>query len=390
MTIDGSILHPPEALAETEHPRSSPVTRILSLVALVGLFTGTFLATRLAHRALTDAWVAPLQLSPDNERVLELRVRQTQEKADRARLIAELASIDEELQAADVGLQRLGTLVKGYKGALSWSSQTQGRELHDLDDQVRNLESQRQLLSDVLSDHERLLRRSEANRTAGFITDDQYEREAVTFQQLQVALRDSELQLGRAQAARTEATSRGQALSTALATNDDPEHHSLSQTSPDVLKFFDDEVRVELEISRLQADKRSALARRSAAQSAVADMDQLLHDLESRPLYRAMQRDTDIAFAPYEQLRHVGVGSDVLACTLALLNCRTVGTVAEIVPGEVVAQDPWGELARGQYIVLDVRDRTALFQRVLRVRTGAGVAARDTTAAPVAQYKTRE
>ena len=388
MAVDSSILHPPE-MQETAGVRSgrdasggeqgstSPAARLMALGAVLGLATLSFFATSLVHRALTDAWVAPLQLSPDNERVLNLRIRQTKEKADRARLIAELAGIEEELQAADLGLQRLKSLAKGYKGALAWSTQSQGRELRDLDDQVRNLESQRKLLGDLIANHERLLRRSDANRAAGFITDDQYEREAVAFNQLQVALRDCELQLSRAQAARSEATSRGQALSSALAKRDDPERHALSP-SPDVLKFYDDEVRIELEITRLEAERRSALARKSAAEGAVKDMDQLLRDLESRPLYRAMQKDTDLAFAPYEHLRHIGVGDDVLACSWSVVNCRLVGTVSEIVPGEVVTQDPWGELARGQYIVLDVRDNTALFERVLRVRrAGTRVAMRD-------------
>ena len=369
MAVDSSILHPPEMHGVGEQGSTSVPARLMALGAVIGLAVVSFLATSLIHRALTDAWVAPLQLSPDNERVLDLRIRQTKEKADRARLIAELAGIEEELQAADLGLQRLKTLAKGYKGALAWSTQSQGRELRDLDDQVRNLESQRKLLSDLITDHERLLRRSDANRAAGFITDDQYEREAVGFHQLQVALRDCELQLSRAQAARSEATTRGQALYTALANHDDPERHPVAP-SPDVIKFYDDEVRIELEISRLEAERRSALARKSAAQGAVQDMDQLLRELESRPLYRAMQRDTDLAFAPYDHLRHIGVGDNVFACSWSIVNCRVVGTVSEIVPGEVVTQDPWGELARGQYIVLDVRDRTALFERVLRVRGG--------------------
>jgi hypothetical protein len=45
-----------------------------------------------------------------------------------------------------------------------------------------------------------------------------------------------------------------------------------------------------------------------------------------------------------------------------------VGTVTELVSGEVITQDPWGELARGQYVILEMRDRAALFERVLRVR----------------------
>ena len=240
MAVDSRILHPPEMQGTAVHGRTSHSARLFALGALVGITLCCFFAARLIHSALTDAWVAPLQLSPDNERVLDLRIRQTKEKADRARLVAELAGIEEEVQVADLGLQRLRSLAKGYGGALAWSTHTQGREIRELDDQVGNLESQHELLKSLIADHERLLRRSEANRAAGFITDDQYEREGVAFQQLEVALRDSELQLSRATAARTEAFSREQALTTALANRNDPEHRSVSPTSPDVLKFYDD------------------------------------------------------------------------------------------------------------------------------------------------------
>jgi len=48
--------------------------------------------------------------------------------------------------------------------------------------------------------------------------------------------------------------------------------------------------------------------------------------------------------------------------------CRTVGHVGEVLPGEVVTQDPWGEIARGQYAVLALDDKDAVRERVLRVR----------------------
>ena len=39
-----------------------------------------------------------------------------------------------------------------------------------------------------------------------------------------------------------------------------------------------------------------------------------------------------------------------------------------VLPGEVVTQDPWGEMARGQYAVLLLDDKDAVRERVLRVR----------------------
>jgi hypothetical protein len=184
-----------------------------------------------------------------------------------------------------------------------------------------------------------------------------------------VSLRDCDLQLARARSALGQASSRGQALLSASATQRDAGWGD-APISPDVIKFYDDDVRIELEIVKLEAERRSALARQAAGREAAEDMDRLLKELQSRPLYRATQSDTDLAFAPYEHLHRIALGDDVYVCTWSVFNCRAAGTVSEIVPGEVITQDPWGELARGQYIVLSMRDRTALHQRLLRVRRG--------------------
>jgi len=46
-----------------------------------------------------------------------------------------------------------------------------------------------------------------------------------------------------------------------------------------------------------------------------------------------------------------------------------VGTVSELVPGEVVQPDPWGASTRGQYAVLDLRDHRSARSKTLRVRS---------------------
>ena len=45
-----------------------------------------------------------------------------------------------------------------------------------------------------------------------------------------------------------------------------------------------------------------------------------------------------------------------------------VGRVAEVLPGEVVTQDPWGTIARGQYAILELSDHDAAKEKVLRAR----------------------
>ncbi len=383
MSADMGIMPPATEVrdGDLEGAKTSWTSRLLAFLSLLGVASGTAFVANLAHSALSDAWVAPLRLSPDNERVVDLRVQQTKEKADRTRLSAEIVGMDEELQAVDVSLKRMQSLSVDYRGALAWNAEAEGKEMRDLAEQSSALRSKWQMLRDLLAEQQNSLGRANADRAAGLITSAEFDRQAIGVHQLEVDLQDCEIELARVEAARSDATVRGQALSSASSRRSDESHHALAQLSPDVIKFYDDQVRVDLEVARLEAEKRSAQARREAAQAALDDMGQLLHELESRPLYRATLQNTDVAFAPYDHLRRLSVGDEVYACVWSVFACRVVGTVSEVVSGEVITQDPWGELARGQYITLEMRDRSALFERVLRVRHTNSTSATTTSSA---------
>jgi hypothetical protein len=109
-------------------------------------------------------------------------------------------------------------------------------------------------------------------------------------------------------------------------------------------------------------------ALKRVAEPTLAESDELLAQLQQRPLFRAMQANTDVAFVPYEQLDGVRTGDPVLACFKGLVNCRAVGQVTRLLEGEVVMEDPWGEKARGRYAILELFDATAHRERTLRVR----------------------
>ena len=94
----------------------------------------------------------------------------------------------------------------------------------------------------------------------------------------------------------------------------------------------------------------------------------LLEEFKTRPLFRAVDTEVDVVFVPYTQLDGISRGSRVIACSLLLVGCRDVGTIRELIAGEVVTQDPWGNLMRGQYAVLDLTEPAAVRQKVLRVR----------------------
>ena len=358
---------PPSAASDLRGNKTSFAGRVWALAGLVGILSGLAYGSHLGYRTITDAWIAPLRLSPDNEMVVALRVQRLKEMGERARLESELAGIEAELKTVDLGIERLEALASGRGRALAWAATSAIDEARALREQAENLEGQKELLTGLFADQSRLLDRYKSDLAAGLVTAVEVERESAVVHQSEVTLRSNELQLSKLRSALAGLERLGQALSSG-STGRVRRSAKHAPMPPEVAKFDDDRIRIELDISRLQAEKRSALARQRAATANLAAMDALLRDLENRPLYRAMQADTDLAFVSYEHLQRLGLSDNVYLCAWSIFRCRTVGTVTEIVPGEVITQDPWGSLQRGQYVVLALRERSALYARVLRVR----------------------
>ena len=82
MSIDTSILPPPAEAPFQRASKTSVPGRALALIALLAVLAGGAVVAHIAYRTLTDAWIAPLRLSPDNEKVVALRVQQTKERVE--------------------------------------------------------------------------------------------------------------------------------------------------------------------------------------------------------------------------------------------------------------------------------------------------------------------
>jgi len=93
----------------------------------------------------------------------------------------------------------------------------------------------------------------------------------------------------------------------------------------------------------------------------------------------------EVAFVPYTQLDGAKEGNEVYDCVWGLFWCKPVGTMSELVPGEVILPDPWGNQARGQYAVLDLTDHSAAMSKTLRVRPGTVAAKKQSNAQPIAR-----
>jgi hypothetical protein len=347
--------------------RSSRATRVLSFAALCLTIAAFAWVAHTVYRAATDSFVAPAILSPDNDLVLASKLRLSELLVERGRAVAEVESLDAEIAAAEGAVARLEELRETATGGLRWmdkmasvKSATQGADLAALEEKERTLRT-------MLEKQRELTDRARQDLQAGIISRDEYALSQRELAQVEVALLEN---------GRTKLQARSAQQETELVRQDLSRAQS-RPSMPELIARREQLVRVELEVSRLQAEARSRRAQLRALQQRIDKIDELSAQLRSRPIYQAAERKLDLAFVPYTQLEGVAPGAHVYDCVWGIFACERVGRVTELVPGEVILPDPWGTQTRGQYAVLALDDHAAARSKVLRVRPAGRSRGRD-------------
>jgi hypothetical protein len=348
---------------------SPKATRLFSLVALGALAAGLVTASRGAYLAVTDAWVAPTQLGPQSREVVAFRMQAAKDREQRARFESELTSAAAEIVAIDLSLSRLRTLEDVYSKAIRWSTSDRDDQRGALLGQKALLERQRELTVEAIDREKTALERAKHNLAAGAITATELDAAQDALARTQLARSEKELEYIKVDAALEEASRAASALG-AAARPPSAGRRGESHASPDVVRLDEVRINLELQIARLDAERRAVEARERAARESLKNMDDLEAELDSTPLFLAAQRDIDLAFVPYAHLKGVQAGDGVYTCRWFLFGCRDVGRIRRILPGEVVTDDPWGSVARGHYVELEMTDGAAMTERTLRVRRG--------------------
>ena len=364
--------------AEPPSIASPKATRLLSLIALAALAAGVVAVARGAYFAATDAWVAPTQLSPESREVVAFRMQAAKDQEQRIRFESELASAAAEIAAIDLGLTRLRTLEDGYSKAVRWSTSDRDDQLGALLGQKALLERQRELTVEAIDREKAALERARRNLESGAITQTDLDVAEDNLARTQLARSEKELEYVRVNAALEETSRAAAALAGATARPPAGGRRGENHASPDVVRLDEVRINVELQIARLDAERRAVETRERAARANLKNMDDLASELEATPLFLAAQHEIDLAFVPYAHLKNVRAGGAVYTCRWFLFGCHDVGRIRRILPGEVATGDPWGSVARGHYVELEMLDRSAMTERTLRVRSAAAPPAGDT------------
>lgn len=332
-------------------------SRLAAFIALCGVGAALAYGGYTVYTCMRDSFAVPTILSPASPEVTATTLRLSELHVERVRAVAEIEGIDADLAGAEKALAQLGQLKRTSSDALHWTSKMTSQKATTSTAELEALHSQRRVIMDMLSEQQELTRKAQKDVEAGLISRSDFARQQQALSQVQLALLDNTRALSRGQSALAESQLAQRALS-----------ERSSPQMPELVTRQEQLIRVDLEIVRIEAEKRAKLAQRDALVERVAKVDEMVQQLEERPLFLAMDRELELAFVPYTQLEGVAPGATVYNCLWGLVWCKPVGTVSQMVPGEAIQADPWGSQVRGEYVVLNLNDHEAARAKTLRIR----------------------
>lgn len=341
-------------------PKGTGRARIFAAFALSGLVATVVYAGSQAYRAATDSFVAPAILSPESDIVLQHKAKLAEIEVERGRMIAEADAIDADLAASDKALDRLNTLKNTIQNSLEWTKHVTQHRAASSWTELQSLSRQRAVLKAMADKQGTLAKEADANLKSSLISRADESKERLALDQVQLALLENERARVQSEASLNAAYLAQKSLSA--------NGNAGMMMMPEAVSREEQLVKIELEMAKLESEQRMKRAEKKVVLAKLQKMDELEAQMKGRPLFRATQQSLEVAFVPYTQSDGVTTGSTVYDCTWSIFNCKPVGTVTEMIPGEVILPDPWGNQSRGQYAVLGLSKHESAKSKVLRVR----------------------
>lgn len=314
------------------------------VVVLIGYLVTT------AFFYMSDSWIVPMAISPTDEKVVSLQAQLAERQTNRDRTAAELEqaeraiAVQQEFQAQFA--KAIKSDLEGRKAAL--------KRMYELASVAASTRAQIKRSNSAYASASQ--RRMAEEWRAGLIDrnsmlNGKFQLAQITSSNLSLAERQAEYET---RAADLDAQTRSLE---ALLDNKDTE----GTLSYDVLK-----IKQEFEASRLETQR--AIENRDMLRAALAREDKLLTSLKQASYLKALADQAHVAFVPYANLDEVKKGEPLYGCALTMVFCKQVGTVLEVLPGEVQFKHPnRDKMLRGQMVELKLEDASAATDDVLFV-----------------------
>jgi hypothetical protein len=297
------------------------------VVVLIGYLVTT------AFFYMSDSWIVPMAISPTDEKVVSLQSQLSERQTNRDRTAAELDQAERAIAVQQEFQLEFAKAIKsdldGRKAAL--------RRMYELSSIAASTRSRIKKSNSAYASAQQ--RRMAEEWRAGLIDRDsmlngKFQIAQISGSNLQLAERQAEYET---RAADLDAQTRSLE---ALLTNDGIE----GSLSYDVLK-----IKQEYEASRLETQR--AIQNRDMLKSTLEREDKLLESLKKSSYLKAIADEAHVAFVPYANLKNVKKGEPVYGCWLTMVFCGKVGTVMEVLPGEVQFKHPTRDkMLRGQMV----------------------------------------
>jgi hypothetical protein len=337
-------------------------TRIFSLVALSAMVGSCGYIAHETYFIATDSFVAPAILGPDNDLVLDSKIKLSQILLEKGKAESDLEEANADLEAGQKAIARLNELKIFASQALSWTKTTTGQQVVTGNTDLTALATQRDTLTQMLERQTALTEAAQRNLEAGLIQKPDYEREVQALDAARLALVENDRSKLQTNLLLNTAALGQQSL-----------YSKGSMPMPEQVMSADQLVRIECQMLETEAEMRAKTAAKRSLELELAKINTLESELRARPIFRAVETNVDVAFVPYTQIKGVMPGTRVMNCVWGIFLCKDVGRVQEVISGETVLTDPWGSQARGQFITLEVQDRLSMQSKVLRIRNNGSV-----------------
>jgi hypothetical protein len=299
---------------------------------------------------MSNHWIVPLAVSPTDDKVLALEGQLAEHQNQRDQTAALLQDADRQI-----------VVQQAFQDEFTKAIQS------DLTDRKAALERMHQLSIAAASTRVAIKRSNSAFATASQARMAQEYRAGLidrtsmlngNFQLAQIT--NSNLSLAERQAEyetrAIDLEAQVRSLEALLANQ-----HTDAPLAYDILK-----IKQEYETSRLQTQK--AIDTRDSLKAALARQDKLVDTIRQTSYLRALTDHAQVAFVPYDNLGKLSKGASLYGCRLGMIFCHHVGTVLEILPGEVQFKHPQRDKQlRGQMVELQLDDIAAATDDVLFV-----------------------
>jgi hypothetical protein len=314
------------------------------VVVLIGYITTT------AFYYWSNSWVVPTALAPTDEKIVSLQgqLAERQNQRDQTAM-----ALDQAERAITVQQAFQGEFAKAIQSDLDGRKAALER-MHELAHAASSTRSQIKRSNNAYANESQ--RRMAEEWKAGLIDRNtmlsgKFQLAQISSSNLSLIERQAEYE---SRAADLEAQTRS--LEALLANTT-----TSGAMSYDVLK-----IKQEYEASRLETQK--AIETRDTLKTALAREDKLVDSLKQSAYLRAMADGAQVAYVPYGNLDKVKKGDRLYGCKLGMIFCHKVGTVLDVLPGEVLFKHPnRDKQLRGQMIELRLEDGAAATDDVLFV-----------------------